>query len=222
MGDDPKHEDIAMAAVGTIQHRICECPSLQQLRMDYAPEVLTMPMRNSEPVPDILMGAIATGLFPIPRLHLAPNCVPPQQGTFRWLRRARDDHTIQGNVFTDASRIHDVHPDTIKLGWAFIVVDLEGNVTDIASGVPPSYIEDIPGAETWALVQATTFASLGTKFTSDCLPCIDAIHRGRAATCTAKSPLARPLNVLFDNIGSLDPEAFVWMPSRTILRTWVV
>ena len=133
----------------------------------------------------------------------------------RWIKRSRDDQAIEGRVNTDASRISDSYPDAMRLGWAFIVVDNEGHVTNIASGVPPCYIEDIPVAETWALVQATTFASMGTTFTSDCLPCVEDINKGRGATCTAKSPLARPLMALFDNMGALLQDAFVWMPSHT-------
>ena len=67
-----------------------------------------------------------------------------------------------GEVYTDSSRMCNGHPDTIRLGWAFVAVN-ENNVgTAIARGTPPSFVEDIPAAEAWALYQATTFASLGT------------------------------------------------------------
>ena len=95
--------------------------------------------------------------------------------------------------------------------------DEDNYITHIARGIPPAYIEDIPGAEAWALVQATTFASHDTIFFSDCLPCILAIHSGRKTAVTSKSPLARPLGLIFDNLGDGESRArnFVWLPVRT-------
>ena len=88
-------------------------------------------------------------------------------------------------------------------------------VTAIASGTPPDYITDIPAAEAWALFQATTFAELGSVILSDCEPCVDGIHSGRKVACAANRPLARVMNLIFDNKGLLPDTAFVWMPSHT-------
>ena len=125
--------------------------------------------------------AASLGLFPMPRLNL-PDCQrPPSAGTFRWVKRSHDLPSICGTVYTDASRIDSGHPDTMRLGWAFVVVDANQNIVDVASGTPPTYIDNIPRGEAWDLVQASTFASASSTFISDCRPCVDAVHWGEGA-----------------------------------------
>ena len=172
-------------------------------------------------LPAVLQGAFSCGLIPVPRLQLQPQECPPANGTFIWVRWIDDsdslDRSFLGAVYTDGSRIHDGHPDTLRLGWSFVVLDDTGHVIAAARGTPPSYVTDIPGAEAWAILQATAFARPGCRFFSDCKPCVDAIAAGRAWACSAKRPLARVFGLLFDNMerAGLEPSAVVWVPAHT-------
>ena len=172
-------------------------------------------------LPYELQCAFSSGLFPVPRLPLQPDECPPEQGTFTWVRWQDDsedlDKSFSGTVYTDGSRVHDGHPDTRRLGWSFVVPDEAGLVIAAARGSPPRYVSDIPGAEAWAILQATAFARPGCRFFSDCKPCVDAIAAGRAWACSAKRPLARVFGLLFDNIelAGIEPSAVTWMPAHT-------
>ena len=103
----------------------------------------------------------------------------------------------------------------MRLGWAFVVLDRLKHVFAIARGVPPEHVRDIPGAEAWALLQATTIALAGSTFKSDCKPCVDAIHAGRSWTCDARRTLARIFRQMFIHIDDVPTSNFTWMPSHT-------
>ena len=214
-GDTPPTPS-GMGHRGTLQHRMCDCPILQDLRQQHAPSTL-LQLATTEGSWQI-REAFATCLFPLKILELPPTQLPPPQGTFEWVQRqdALGGH-IQGKVYTDGSRIHDVHPDTMRLGWAFVVLDQHDHIVAIARGVPPDYVRDIPGAEAWALLQASSLALAGSTFKSDCKPCVDAIHAGELWACDARRPLARIFRQLFAHIGDVPASSFVWMPSHTSL-----
>ena len=191
---------------------MCECPALAAFRAAHGPDLLRSYEEVGVAPPPLLLDALSTGLFPLPRLALDPNHRPPPAGSFRWVYRDEDCQVIRGRIYTDASRIIFAHPDTVRLGWALVAVNDDNVITAIARGTPPDYIDDIPAAEAWALVQATTFAASGSTFFSDCKPCVDGIAAGRKASCGANRPLARVLGRIFDNIGPFPDNAFVWMP----------
>ena len=218
---EPTHEDISLAPVGTLIHRVCQCPHFQAQRSDSGLRPLVECAGDASRLAPDLQAAFSSGLFPIPRLNLPPQQCPPADGTFTWVRWLDDEETLDrsylGTVYTDGSRIHDGHPDTRRLGWAFIVLNGEGHIVAAARGTPPRYVTDIPGAEAWALLQATAYARPGCRFYSDCKPCVDALAAGRAWACTAKRPLARVFGLLFDNMEhtGIEASAVTWMPSHT-------
>ena len=163
-----------------------------------------------------LREAFSTGLFPLKIIQLPADQTPPPQGTFEWVMKQEGlGGHISGSVYTDGSRIHDVHPDTMRLGWAFVVLDRHNHVVAIARGVPPEHVRDIPGAEAWALLQATSIALAGSTFKSDCKPCVDAIHAGRSWACDARRPLARIFKQMYIHIDDVPTSNFTWMPSHT-------
>ena len=207
--------DILQAPVGTLQHRICECPMLATYRADYGPSAITMPQEAGVQVHGTVLAAHSTGLFPIPRLALDDSERPPPHGTFHWTKMADDSGFAKGVFYTDGSRIASSHPDTLRLGWSFVVLDHLNHTIAAACGVPPYYVVDIPGAEAWALLQALSVAMLGSTFRSDCKPCIDAIHAGQLWACAASRPLARIFQQLFPLMDDILPSAFVWMPAHT-------
>ena len=205
---------IELLPIGNLRHRVLDCPQLQPLRDQLEPEVLKCLDKHG--IPWQLADAFATGLFPLTKLKLEADEIVPPEGTFQWvLKQEGLEGFVKGQVYTDASRVHDFHPDTMRLGWAFVVLDKFNHVVAIARGSPPYYIDDIPGAEAWALVQATSSALPGSTFTSDCKPCIDAIHAGYHWACTAGRPLARVMKQLFVHIDDVPTSNFVWMPAHT-------
>ena len=122
---------------------------------------------------------------------------------------------VRGVIYTDGSRRFDRHPDTLRLGWSMVVLDRHNHVVAIARGATPDFVDDIPGAEAWAILQAAAIAAPGSTFRSDCKPCVDAIHAGRIWACAANRPLARIYQELFPHIDEVPVSSFVWMPSHT-------
>eukprot|EP00929_Paragymnodinium_shiwhaense_P102607 TRINITY_DN65803_c0_g1_i3.p1 TRINITY_DN65803_c0_g1~~TRINITY_DN65803_c0_g1_i3.p1 ORF type:complete len:967 (+),score=210.69 TRINITY_DN65803_c0_g1_i3:52-2952(+) len=94
-------------------------------------------------------------------------------------------------------------------------VDTQGEVVAAAHGVPPAWIDDIPGAEAWAVFQAASRAEPGSQYRVDCKPCVDAFHKGREWATSDKRPHARVHALLFAALDSTPPEAMVWMPAHT-------
>ena len=123
---------------------------------------------------------------------------------------------VKGRFYTDASRINEDHPDSIRLGWAFVVLNPHNHVVAVARGVPPCYVEDIPGAEAWALLQAATIATLGSTFYSDCKSCVDAVHAGATDSCGPTRPLAIIYRLLFSQLDDVPASSVIWMPAHTI------
>ena len=118
-------------------------------------------------------------------------------GSFIWSLRPPGG-TYRGTIYTDGSRIDGLDPRTGRNGWAFVVVDEQGRTVARAYGVPPPWIDDIPGAEAWALVQAATVAEPGCRVVSDCQPCVDAVHRGRVWATSDKRKHARVHAMVFE------------------------
>ena len=69
-----------------------------------------------------------------------------QKESFKWTVKP-EGGVIEGTVYTDGSALDGPNPNLVRCGWAFVVLDDEGNVTASASGVPPPWIDDIGGAE---------------------------------------------------------------------------
>ena len=205
------YNNIISAPVGSIQHRICECPSLQQHRERLGPSLMNRFQPGEIPTP--VQDAFATGLFSLPRLQVPVK--PPPLGSFQWIHKEDQCDFVQGRIYTDASRVDDDHPDTMRLGWAFVVLDRLNHVTAVARGVPPHFVDDIAGAEAWALLQAATVSLPGSTFYSDCKSCVDLVHAGPLVACGPKKPLARTFKLLFARLDDVPPEAVVWMPAHT-------
>ena len=214
------HEDIVSAPVGTLIHRVCQCPFFHAQRAESQVRMLVEAAGDLDSLPHELQCAFSSGLIPVPRLPLRANEQPPAAGTFEWVRWCEDedlDRSFSGTVYTDGSRIHANHPDTRRLGWSFVVLSEDGRVVAAARGSPPAHVHDIPGAEAWAILQAVAYALPGSSFWSDCKPCVDALHAGRAWACSARRPLARVFGLLFDCLEHKGHSAgdVTWMPAHT-------
>ena len=71
-------------------------------------------------------------------------------------------------MYTDGSRLDGPSKLLARNGWAFVVLDEDDQIIASASGVPPDWVEDIPGAEAWALYQAASLARPGCTYFVDC------------------------------------------------------
>ena len=83
-----------------------------------------------------------------------------QRETFHWVVEP-EGGMIQGTIYTDGSALDGPSSVLMRCGWAFVAVDSEGNITASAYGVPPPWVDDIGGAEAWALLQAAMRAMPG-------------------------------------------------------------
>ena len=121
---------------------------------------------------------------------------------------------MYGRTYSDGSRLDGPMALLARNGWAFVAVNDDDEIFAIAYGLPPEWIEDIPGTEAWALLQAASLALPGTTFFVDCQPCVDAVHKGLAFTRSNKNPLARVHSLLAEAMSDVPPEATVWIPSH--------
>ena len=139
---------------------------------------------------------------------------PAKHATFKWILRPPGG-TFRGRVYTDGSRLDGPSQLLARNGWAFVVINDDGELIAAASGIPPDWIEDIPATETWALFQAALNAEPGCTFFVDCEPCVKAFHSSKAAACADNKPLARVNRLMHNAMDDAPRESVIWMPSHT-------
>jgi hypothetical protein len=137
-----------------------------------------------------------------------------QKESFKWTVKPAGG-VIEGTVYTDGSALDGPNPNLVRCGWAFVVLDNEGNVTASASGVPPPWIDDIGGAEAWALLQAALRAVPGKcRYKVDCEPCVNAVQVGIKVATAASKPHARVHGLMLMALEDTAKNRVVWMPSH--------
>lgn len=164
----------------------------------------------SSPVADTDL-ALERGLFPVPFTRVPP---PSSSASFHWQVRPEGD-MARGTFYSDGSLIDGPSKLLGRCGWAFVALDSNGFVVAAACGVTPPWITCIPGAESWAALQAAKVAWPGSTFRIDCEPCVLAIHAGMARACSDANPLARVHQLLAIAFDDTPLESVVWMPSHT-------
>ncbi len=169
-----------------------------------------LPVRARCEYPRPKLGLASRALVPSVD-HLVP--LPAPEATFSWIVRPAGG-TVRGRFYTYGSRLDRPTALLARNGWAFVAVDVQGQVLASAHGLPPPWIVDIPGAEAWALLQAAMVAELGSEYRLDCEPCVNAVKRGKAWATAAARPLARVFGLVFSAIDDTPPEAFARMPSH--------
>ena len=75
------HDNIMSAPIGSIQHRVCDCPAIKQHRDRLGPSLMGSLQPGAMPRP--LQDAFSTGLFPLPRLQVAVK--RPPMGSCQWV-----------------------------------------------------------------------------------------------------------------------------------------
>ena len=78
--------------------------------------------------------------------------VPPPHAeeTFQW-HVCPPGGTFRGRVYSDGSRLDGPSALLARNGWGFVVLDDDDIAIASASGLPPDWVEDIPGTEAWVL-----------------------------------------------------------------------
>ena len=143
-------QQVADTPTGTMAHRNYACPALEAERIVHAPVAMRQRAGRSAE------GNLAFERAMHPSLdHLVP--LPAKDATFTWHIAPPDGYFV-GRVYSDGSRLDGPTPLLARNGWAFVVLDDDDRIIASASGIPPDWVEDIPGTEAWALTQAAMHA----------------------------------------------------------------
>ena len=203
--DELPHEVIDGLPIGNLVHRVWSCPAHREARSQYAPDDVRFRQPSSGNT-----AAYTRALVPSLDHEVPP---PASEATFSWIVRP-EYGTICACFYTDGSRLDGPSALLARNGWAFVAIDEHGEIVASAHGVPPPWIDDIPGTEAWALLQAAQVAEPGSTYRIDCKPCVDAIKRGRVWATSAARPLARVFELVFAAVDDTPLDAFVWMPAH--------
>ena len=110
---------------------------------------------------------------------LPPKVKPWHEDTFWWHVKPRE-LLVNGHVYPDGSEREGLVPEMNRTGWAFVIIDEEGNVLAATYGAPPPWITDIGGAEAWAIFQSTRCPIPALcRYWPDCLPVMKAVEKGK-------------------------------------------
>eukprot|EP00973_Karenia_brevis_P021012 2889637-Karenia_brevis.AAC.1 len=99
--------------------------------------------------------------------------IPSRDGqeTFVWIKKPPGGG-LEGNVYTDGFLMDNdpvLQGHCKSLGWAFVVLGADGQVTAAAKGRPPAWVASIYGAELWATQMAVTHIFPGAaRVVTDC------------------------------------------------------
>ena len=200
---------IEHAPVGTLTHRIWTCARLRIRRQKLVPPQLRHHLLQ-EPAPGD--AALERALFPA-LTHLIPP--PTVEATFKWVKEPTGGTIPMGSTaYSDGSMFDGSRMETARCGWSFAAILPGKGIVASANGVPPDWIHDNAGAESWALLQAALVAEPGVAFRVDCKPTVQAVHMGAKEATNAKRLLARVNGMLHAALDDVDNELVVWMPSH--------
>ena len=122
-----------------------------------------------------------------------------------------------GHVYPDGSYLDGLVPETGRCGWTFVVVGAEGQVVASAYGAPPPWIQDIGGAEAWALFQSLRVTSPSQcRYWPDCLPVHLAVQKGISIASDPKNVLARVHGMMLTALEDTSPRVVGCMLCRLI------
>ena len=203
--------------VGTLTHRLYCCPSLQPLRDKHMPvwlrRVVHSHLRSDQSLPSELIPFLTRGLVCHPSAWLPQ---PAEMDSFHWQVQPADGF-VAGKVYVDGSQ-RDAEPRFFgccsRRGWAFTAVD-GGVVVASAYGLPPAWIRSIPGAETWALLQAMQVSMPGNPFRTDCQAVQTNCQKSLRELTSSSQRLARALAPIALFLEDASADAVVWMPAHT-------
>ncbi len=154
------------------------------------------------------------------RIAMPAVSVPPRSGgadgTFQWITPPPTDGIpLHATAYTDGSGFDGNVPQIAVYGWAFVVVDGNGDTVAEAAGATPNWVRTMGEAEAWALVRAAQECPPGTTFVTDCSSVATQVAVGRARATAPSKPMARVMRMLHTLLDdAVAREAVVWMPSH--------
>mgnify|MGYP000585824270 FL=1 len=106
-------------------------------------------------------------------------------------------------VFTDGSLIDGkVRYGCQSLGWAFAIINDDGDLIAAAHGVPPQCISTIQGAELWAVRMAMLHVTFPEKLYTDCMSVKLGVRRSREWAGSSKRRMASVWSFVVDQLDS--------------------
>ena len=124
----PTPAQIEAAPVGTLAHRNYQCPSLELERVKYAPPYLRHRVERQAEGNEMFERALVPSI--------AHTVKPPSvQSTFTWQLKPQGG-TYQGTIYIDGSRLDGPDDLLARNGWAFVVINEDGEMIAAAYGVP--------------------------------------------------------------------------------------
>ena len=199
-------------------HRLYTCPVLAEYREKNAPAWLLREVRsklNDQFTLDtnhLAFYTRALARHPRPKLR---QFEPDDDGHLEWVIRP-EDGVLSGEVFVDGSRLyaeHDLFGLVTSIGFAFAAFDEQHNLTALARGRPPSWIQGIYGAELYGLMQAAVAAFAVTAYRTDCQAVLLGCRNGQGwanAPCRRFARAWGPLSTALDHADEL----VTWMPAH--------
>ena len=125
----------------------------------------------------------------------------------------------EDTIYTDGSMIDGPSTLTGRVGYGLVAINNDGEVTAKAFGTPPQWIDSVPGAEAWALLEALRNSVPGCRIRSDCESVVKRFKNGRKAATAKNVKFARLWNMVYDSCDTFDDPAkaveLVWMPAHT-------
>ncbi len=203
----PTQAHIEQAPHVTVTHRIWRCPALDSERAHFAPPKWAA--RQADGSTDHL--ALERALVKPAGIVVPPKC---DRDTFHWVVEPPNG-VVEGVVYPDGLGQDGRDARVARLGWAFVAVDAAGAITAVARGLPPPWIDDVPGTEAWAVLQAAARAAAPLQYRIDCQPCVQAIHNGRKWATAAHRTHARVHGLLHEAVATTPEANFVWMLAHT-------
>ena len=118
-------------------------------------------------------------------------------------------------MYSDGSYRDAKFHELARGGWAFVIIDANGNTVAAAYGVPPPSIEGIEGAEAWGLYQSLLYTIPDTgMYWPDCLPLITMMQKSGEAAKDPKNRLARIHGMFHTALIDAPKGAVGWMPAH--------
>ena len=99
---------------------------------------------------------------------------------------------LEGTFYMAGSCYESNISELARCGWGFVCIDDGGEIVGSAYGTCPPWVDDIGGAEAWAMLQATSLAVPGKcRLWTDCQPLLTMITKGESITIDPKNVYAR-------------------------------
>ena len=148
------------------------------------------------------------------KIHVVP--APSPQATFHWGVRPADGCIDPSwTVYTDGSLLDGPLVELRRAGWAFVALDEDGVVRASASGLPPSWICTIFGAETWAVRQAVSCGVGQAILRIDSKSVVTLLAAGRSRAVAPTRLTASAWAAIFASLDDQPPADLAWMPAHT-------